>query len=175
VILIDTAGLREAAGAIEAEGIKRALARAQSADLVLWLIDATAPVPEPPSALANGAAPLLRVINKADVNPSLTIMNAPAISASTGAGIDDLVEALTERAREGLNGGAGGAVVTRARHRAELQESLVALRRSSEPGLPEDLKAEELRIAALHLGRLTGRVDVEEVLGAIFSEFCIGK
>ena len=175
VILIDTAGLREAAGAIEAEGVRRALARAASADLVLWLIDASAPIPDPPLALAEGAAPVLRVINKADVNPSLTIMNAAQISARTGSGVDELIAALGARAGEALAGDAGSAGVSRARHRAELEAILAALRRFSEPGLLVELKAEELRLASRHLGRLTGRVDVEEVLGAIFSEFCIGK
>ena len=66
-------------------------------------------------------------------------------------------------------------LMTRARHRSELEAAQAALLRFGEPDLSPELKAEELRIAASHLGRLTGRIDVEEVLGAIFAEFCIGK
>ena len=71
--------------------------------------------------------------------------------------------------------GAGPPLMTRARHRAELEAASAALQRFDDPALNPELKAEELRIAARHLGRLTGRIDVEEVLGAIFTEFCIGK
>jgi tRNA modification GTPase len=85
-----------------------------------------------------------------------------------------LVELLADRARDSLAVGEP-AIVTRARHRAELEAACLALERfRGERGGPE-LKAEELRLAARHLGRLTGRIDVEEVLGAIFAEFCIGK
>ena len=97
-----------------------------------------------------------------------------ALSAKTGEGVSELVDLLAKSAEEGLAGGEP-AVITRARHRAELEAAAQALQRfRGERGGPE-IKAEELRIAARHLGRLTGRIDVEEVLGAIFSEFCIGK
>ena len=66
-------------------------------------------------------------------------------------------------------------LLTRARHRVELEAAQAALERFGEPSLSPELKAEELRLAARHLGRLTGRIDVEEVLGVIFAEFCIGK
>jgi tRNA modification GTPase len=71
--------------------------------------------------------------------------------------------------------GAGAPLLTRARHRIELEGALAALERYSDASLGPEFKAEELRIAAHHLGRLTGRIDVEEVLGAIFAAFCIGK
>jgi tRNA modification GTPase len=172
VIVTDTAGLREAGGAVESEGIRRALAKAASADLVLWLVDATAPQWNPPRSLLDARAELVPVLNKIDLAGGRS--DVLAISARTGEGVSRLVEHLSERAREGLPEGEP-AVVTRARHRAELEGAVAALERyRCETGGPE-LKAEELRIAARHLGRLTGRIDVEEVLGAIFSEFCIGK
>jgi tRNA modification GTPase len=174
VILTDTAGLREAGGKVEIEGVRRALARAEAADLVLWLIDAKKPVSAPPEPIAKGRAPILPVRNKIDLAPVRTAEGV-SLSAKTGEGIDTLVAELNARAREALVARSDSPVVTRARHRAELEAALLALRRSLEPRLAEELKAEELRTASLHLGRLTGRVDAEEVLGAIFSEFCIGK
>jgi tRNA modification GTPase len=170
VTVIDTAGLREATGAVEAEGVRRALARAEEADLVLWLIDAAAPDPAP---MPEFAAAVVPVVNKIDVAPA-TIPEGEAISARTGEGIAALVDLLADKADAGLAAGEP-AVITRARHRAELEAAAEALHRyQAVRGRPE-LKAEELRIAARHLGRLTGHIDVEEVLGAIFSEFCIGK
>jgi tRNA modification GTPase len=173
VILTDTAGLREASGKVEIEGMRRALARAEAADLVLWLIDAKKPVSAPPESLARGRVPFLPVRNKIDLAP-VGAAEGISLSAKTGEGIDTLVAELKARAREALVAGAESPAVTRARHRAELEGALAALERSRTAGPPE-LKAEELRIAARHLGRLTGNIDVEEVLGAIFSEFCIGK
>jgi tRNA modification GTPase len=97
------------------------------------------------------------------------------VSAMTGAGIEALVALLTDRVQTALGAGEGGSAVTRARHRAELAGAVAALERFRSETGGSELKAEELRAAAHHLGRLTGRLDVEEVLGAIFSEFCIGK
>ena len=97
------------------------------------------------------------------------------ISAWTGEGLDRLIAALEARAAELAEASAGSPLMTRARHRAELEAAQAALQRFGDPDLSPKLKAEELRIAANHLGRLTGRIDVEEVLGAIFAEFCIGK
>ena len=173
VILTDTAGLREAGGKVEVEGIRRALARVEAANLVVWLIDAKKPVSAPPEPLARGRVPFLAVRNKIDLAP-VGAAEGISLSAKTGEGIDTLVAELKARAREALVAGAESPAVTRARHRAELEGALAALERSRTTG-PSELKAEELRIAARHLGRLTGNIEVEEVLGAIFSEFCIGK
>jgi tRNA modification GTPase len=173
VIVTDTAGLREAEGAVEAEGIKRALARAGEADLVLWVVDATAPQWDAPDTLIAKTGKV-SVLNKVDLVKSPQIADGLAVSAKTGEGVAALVELLADRARDSLAVGEP-AIVTRARHRAELEAACLALERfRGERGGPE-LKAEELRLAARHLGRLTGRIDVEEVLGAIFAEFCIGK
>jgi tRNA modification GTPase len=174
VIVTDTAGIREAEGAVEAEGIRRTLARVEDADLVLWMIDATAPAIADNCRLSPSSPPQIRVLNKVDVVELPAIADGVALSAKTGEGISGLVDILAGRAEEGLAAGEP-AVITRARHRAELEAAAEALLRyRAERGGPE-IKAEELRVAARHLGRLTGRIDVEEVLGAIFSEFCIGK
>jgi tRNA modification GTPase len=174
VIVTDTAGIRDAQGAVEAEGVRRTLARVGAADLVLWMVDATDPQWEPksPDILANAVH--IRVLNKVDRVKPLHIAEGVALSALTGAGVAELVEILAKRAEEGLAAGEPS-VITRARHRSELEAAAQALARFREERGGPEIKAEELRLAARHLGRLTGRIDVEEVLGAIFSEFCIGK
>ena len=99
-----------------------------------------------------------------------------SLSAATGEGFDQLLGQLARQAEEFL-GGAEFALITRERHRRALEEVLAALRRAQGGEVPgrEDLLAEELRIAARALGRLTGRVDVEDILDVIFRDFCIGK
>jgi tRNA modification GTPase len=190
VMLIDTAGLREAEGRVEAEGIARALARAGDADLVLWLVDATAPQWELPAGLTPDKSGQTRtrpevipaksrvipVLNKIDLaTGSGAGREVVKVSAKTGEGIGVLVETLAERAAIAAQSGAGVPALTRTRHRVELEAAAAALERFGDRSLSPELKAEELRSAASHLGRLTGRIDVEDVLGAIFAEFCIGK
>jgi tRNA modification GTPase len=172
VILADTAGLRDEAGDIEAEGIRRALARAESADITVLVLDGT----DPDQKVR--LAPLIDertvvVWNKRD----LGIVAEPGaedrlVSARTGQGLGDLVAELGRRAAVRLAG--PPAIVTRARHRAALEECVAALVRARGAGLPE-LIAEDLRLAVRALGRITGRVDVEDLLDVIFREFCIGK
>jgi tRNA modification GTPase len=180
VILSDTAGIREAAGKIESEGIRRALAHARAADLVLWLTDATAPRTEPPADLTADAGEVLRVFTKLDLleaRPSgAEAGSAPLrISVLTGEGLSELAEAVGRRAAERI-GGSEAPVITQARHRQHLSACEEALE-AYLAGPPADLelRAEELRRAATALGRITGRVDVEDVLGEIFGRFCIGK
>lgn len=170
VTLADTAGLRDAMDEIEAEGIRRALARAESADFRLLVLAADA---EPDAAtLALRGADSLVVLNKADLAPG-GMDDALAVSARTGEGLDALRRHLeaAAAARAGLS---DGAALTRPRHRAALREAVEELSRLPSAGLPE-LRAEALRLALVALGRLTGRVDVEQVLDVVFSEFCIGK
>ncbi|MGB6428189.1 MAG: tRNA uridine-5-carboxymethylaminomethyl(34) synthesis GTPase MnmE [Methyloceanibacter sp.] len=174
VVVTDTAGLRQAEGAVEAEGIRRTLARVEEADLVLWLVDATAPQWESDFANLSEFSSLLRVLNKIDLVPSAPVAGGVALSAKSGEGVAELVDLLAEKAEAALAAGEP-AIITRARHRAELVAAQEALQRYQQVRAGAEFKAEELRIAARHLGRLTGRIDVEEVLGAIFSEFCIGK
>jgi len=159
---------------VSRNAVRRALARVENADLVLWMVDATAPQVEDKSAYIAPNAVHIRVLNKVDLVKSVQIADGVALSAKTGEGVAELVGLLTKRAEEGLGVGEP-AVITRARHRAELEAAAEALSRFREERGGPEIKAEQLRIAARHLGRLTGRIDVEEVLGAIFSEFCIGK
>ncbi|MDE0056985.1 MAG: tRNA uridine-5-carboxymethylaminomethyl(34) synthesis GTPase MnmE [Defluviicoccus sp.] len=175
--VIDTAGLREAAGAVEAEGIRRALARADDADLRLVMLDARAP--EPDAALArliDGDA--LVALNKTDLRATpppgrVAGMQATALSVRTGDGLAALIARLTDAVAERTATGAAP-VPTRLRHRLALDSCLAALQRAQGQDVPE-LRAEDLRAAAAALGRLTGRVGVEDVLDAIFRDFCIGK
>jgi tRNA modification GTPase len=182
VILTDTAGIREAQGKVEAEGIGRALARVEDADLVLWVVDATAPVWSSPLDVAGGKigqswtmGAQICVLNKVDLASVSGGPDRIEISAKTGEGLDRLIAALEARAAQLAETSTGSPLMTRARHRTELESAHAALQRFGDSSLSPELKAEELRIAARHLGRLTGHIDVEEVLGAIFAEFCIGK
>jgi tRNA modification GTPase len=171
VTLIDTAGLRETNDPVEQEGVRRARVRAETADLVLWMCEADGDVPP----FADGA-PLWVVRNKIDL-AAMPIEGEVgfAISATTGQGVDALVSALVGFAQDFFGGGEA-ALVSRARHRSLLTETVAALERAGQRAEEGDeIVAEELRIAIHALGRLLGRVDVEEILDSIFREFCIGK
>jgi tRNA modification GTPase len=174
VLLMDTAGIREARGEIEREGIRRSLDRMREADLVLWMEDLAAALEErgePPAS----DAPMLRVGNKADLVAVSPTDGMILISARTGMGLDRLLAMLLERVGSRV-GGVEGAAITRARHRQGLEATKAALLDFLQ-GDPADLelRAEDLRNAAAALGRLTGRVDVEDILDRIFADFCIGK
>jgi len=179
VILADTAGLRESADAIEAEGVRRALARAERADLRIVVLDGTA-LPKTPSTvskLIDEAA--LVVINKTDIAKDISLSTRDAgsksllISCRTGAGLNGLVTRLSEVAKTRMAEQAAPAL-TRVRHRVALVDAASSLRRAVEGRAPE-LVAEDLRLAARALGRVTGRVDVEDILDQVFRSFCIGK
>jgi tRNA modification GTPase len=188
VTVLDTAGLRDTGDPVEQEGVRRALARAGAADLVLWVMDATlSDQLPPPSALARpGAPPLWMLANKSDLAGCKSREHAPngrtgstccRVSALTGEFFDELEEGLAAFASRFFAGGGEGGLVTRQRHRAVLGECADALARAGREGESrrEDIIAEELRLAARALGRLVGRVDVENVLDVIFRDFCIGK
>jgi tRNA modification GTPase len=174
VTLIDTAGLRDTDDPVEQEGVRRARERARTSDLVLWLVDAAAEIAPPPAA--DDHAPVWTVRNKIDLAGAREGgQTGFAISAATGAGVPALVDALVAYARDFFGSGEM-ALVSRARHRTLLRETADALGRAEQAaGQGDELVAEELRIAIHSLGRLTGRVDVEDVLDVIFREFCIGK
>ena len=245
VTLLDTAGIRDTDNPVEMEGVRRARQRAAAADLVLWVVDASAPevfsaeagtwLRQPLAHLldsgaaqaadiamqvadikSESAAQSWLVVNKCDLNQeitkslraggpedrseskgrvnevitnmlnkrltakneSLTHNSEPvfSISALSGDGVPPLLGALERFAADAL-AGADAALVTRARHRRALEETLAALRRAVTRPVAEreDLLAEELHGAARALGRLTGRVDVEDILDVIFRDFCIGK
>ncbi len=170
VTLADTAGLRDAADEIEAEGVKRARRRAEEADVVLAVFAADQPADaETLAAMPTGA---LVVANKADL-AAPGIAGALAVSALTGAGLAELRAALTARAAA-LAGLTEQATLTRPRHRAAVGEARDWLLGLASAPMPE-LRAEALRAALRALGRLTGQVGVEAILDLVFSEFCIGK
>ena len=173
VILADTAGLRSARGAIEAEGVKRALARAEAADLILLLLDgSTGRTPgNLPENMVN--KPYLTVWNKADL-PWPAPREGLRLSLKTSQGLEAVIAAVTEAARTRLETPVEAPPITRARHRQALQEVVAALERATLASEAE-LYAEDLRLAVRALGRITGRVDVEDLLDAIFRDFCIGK
>ncbi len=177
VIVSDTAGIREPRGSIEREGIRRTLAHAREADLILWLSDASAlEEAAPPAELAaRGDKLLLAVANKIDLPGARPASDAIPVSAKTGAGIDALTRRLGDIARDRIGVSASPAI-THVRYRQHLHACLAALN-AFLAGVASDieLRAEELRQAAHALGRITGRVDVEDVLGEIFGRFCIGK
>jgi tRNA modification GTPase len=171
VLVADTAGVRQTSDAVEAEGVRRALAHAEGG-LVLLLLDAS--LAEPRAGLPPDlpAADLL-VWNKADL-PAPCVRDELCISLKTGAGMEALMTALTGLVKTRLDGDAP--VLTRPRHRHALAEAEAALEKAlAAPADQPELMAEDLRLAMRALGRLTGRVDVEELLDFVFRDFCIGK
>ncbi len=166
VIASDTAGLRDSGDVIEAEGVRRALARAREAHLILLLQDGNAAAPR--AAIPADLVPDLIVWNKADLSPHDGI----SISLKTGDGLSMLQALLQHKVQQKFAGEAP--VLTRARHRVALTEALAALDHALLAEAPE-LLAEDLRLAMRAVGRITGRVDVEDVLDFVFRDFCIGK
>lgn len=161
-LLVDTAGLRESADAVETIGVERARASLETADLILWL--------GPPDACPHPQRSIL-VQSKSDIIVPDDCCDV-AVSAKTGTGIDDLIGLLTTRAGIMLPG--EGEIAINARHRAALGECLDWLQHAEQA---EDLliAAEALRQARISLDRITGRAGVEEMLDALFGRFCIGK
>ena len=193
VMLADTAGLRavaesDAASEIEREGMRRARARAADADLVIAVFDlADWPVLDQASLDLARAADGLVVLNKLDRHAAPTRDEAQAtlpagrylaLSARSGAGVDALLDRLEEWAQTNFPTGGEAPVITRARHRQALEDCAEGLRRAlaaaGDASRPE-LMAEDLRLAMRALGRVTGSVDVEDLLDVIFRDFCIGK
>jgi tRNA modification GTPase len=216
VILADTAGLRDSDDLVEQEGLRRALRRAEDAEIRLFVFDARNPAeargaaawPGPDTILVANKIDLLRLPKTAEprrcknvmpgLDPgiheagsgaarlassvdgrdkpghdeSVELSAALPVSALTGEGIDALLSALGERVAENYRPEAP--VLTRARHRQALEEAMASLHRALVARLPE-LRAEDLRLALRSLGRITGAVDVEDLLDVIFRDFCIGK
>jgi len=172
VILADTAGLRDTSDSVEAEGVRRALARAESADLTLMVLDGSAS--DPYAGLPTREADLT-VWNKSDL-PWPQPRDGLAISLRTGQGLDALLTALTAKVRDRLEAPTEAPALTRKRHRHALEEAVRALEAAlATPSDRPELLAEDLRIALRALGRITGRVDVEDLLDVVFRDFCIGK
>ncbi len=188
VTVLDTAGMRETSDPIEREGVRRASEQAASADLVLWVTDATKmKSPKFSARCAPHSAPNAAwlVVNKTDLLTEQERQRAESgfgkyenmnlVSSSTGTGVDGLVNALSGFAERFFT--PEPALVTRERQRAHLRETVLALERAkcaAQEGR-EEIMAEHLRLASRALGKLLGRVDVEDVLDVIFRDFCVGK
>ncbi len=168
VRITDTAGVRASDDAIEAEGVRRAVARSEGADLVI----AVAAAPEPVFAKVPEGAEVLYVVTKADL-AEFRALGFLHVSARTGDGMDALVKELTARALK-LTDTKGAAALARPRQVACVRDTAAALQAALAAEAPE-LRGEELRAASNALGRLTGVIGVEEILDAVFSGFCIGK
>lgn len=178
VIVTDTAGIRKTMDAVEQEGVRRTFERARTADLVIWLIAPDAGAPVPPD-LVSGTTDLLTLYNKTDLAPigsDQAIAEADlGISAISGKGLDALARTIGDRARFRL-GESQDLVPITARQSFHLTKAAEGLERYlSNPDLDIELRAEELRISADALGRLSGRIGAEDVLDQIFARFCIGK
>ncbi len=176
ILLADTAGLREVAEAgdpIEREGVRRALARAEQADLRL-LVFVAGTAPDPATAALTGPDSIL-IASKSDLLGAGRRGESGAllVSATTGEGLDVLRARLLSEAETRMDAGDAPAI-TRARHRSALLECVASLERAKTASSPE-LVAEDVRLAARALGRITGRVEVDDLLDVIFREFCIGK
>ena len=181
VTLVDTAGLRDAVDEIEAEGVRRARARAEAADVVIVVAAVRAGTSCLPrndvDAVAkprhdDGGSNCIRIVNKIDLGgcvPPGTI----GVSALTGEGLEALRARLAGTARA-LTESSGPPPLTQARHRAALQEAAARLAGAAIADLAE-LRAEDLRLALRALGRITGSVGVEDILDTLFARFCIGK
>lgn len=182
--VVDTAGLRLSPDPIEQEGVRRAREQIDQADLVLWIIDDADPNAEhaAPADLPT-QVPRLTIRNKIDLSgrapgeqSSADGAGVLACSATTGAGLADLRRALTRHA--GLGADAGGELSARRRHLDALRRTralLVTATQAQADAAPPELVAEDLRLAQHSLGEITGAVSSDELLGRIFSEFCIGK
>ena len=166
VHVADTAGLRETEDVIEAEGVRRARAAARDADLTLLLLDGR------DAALTDIPADLI-VRNKSDL-PGFEKSGGIALSLKTGDGLGDVLTALSALIGKRLETKDQSVSLSRPRHRRELEIALEMLQRSG-AAKEVELFAEDLRLGMRALGRITGRVDVEELLDFVFKDFCIGK
>ena len=172
--LIDTAGVRDSHDAVEREGIARTLIHVERADLVLHLVDGSAAPgePVPPDRLA--------VLNKSDLgeHPAWAGFDGVRLSCQTGEGIERLADAICARLPGSGPGMGDSAVAINARHQACLQSAardLAAARRALGEGLSAEFAALELRSALDSVGDIVGRAGTEDLLGKIFSRFCLGK
>jgi tRNA modification GTPase len=182
--VVDTAGLRLSADPVEQEGVRRAREQIGNADLVLWVVDdAKSDIATRPPEDLPPSVPLIRVRNKIDVTgrppgtcPGTEGMVDIACSAMTGAGLAALRGALLRHA--GLGADSGGEFSARRRHLDALRRTdqhLASAAGAQAEGLSPELIAEDLRLAQQTLGEITGAVSSDDLLGRIFSEFCIGK
>ena len=180
VVVSDTAGIRESKNEIEKKGIKLALKKAEDADLKLVVIDAKNLDFKGILKEMMGENAIL-VINKSellskDLNPQIKNFNHVLISLKKNLNVDSLIFKIKDKLKSKFITNSD-ILITRARHRQHLEKTLDYLRNFEEKNQAEDFDkaAEDLRLATRHLGMIVGKVDVEEILGTIFNEFCIGK
>lgn len=172
--IADTAGVRQTDEPIEAEGVRRALAHAQGG-MTLLLLDGSAENPRA-GLPADVPEPDLTVWNKADLFKSEAVRDGLSISLKTGEGVSELMKMLQQKVQQKLEAPGAAPPLTRPRHRHALVEALAALRHGLKaPDDHPELLAEDLRLAMRAVGRITGVVDVEELLDFVFRDFCIGK
>jgi tRNA modification GTPase len=175
VTLADTAGLRDAGDDVEREGIRRAEQRAGSADVKIAVFDAATWPARDTATAALVDDDTIVVVNKSDLVPGGIVGGgAVVVSAATGEGIETLVAALRARVVAAAGRHSEAPPLTRLRHRRSVEDAVAALDRAL-VGVAAELRAEDLRVAVRALGRITGRVDVEDLLDVIFRDFCIGK
>ncbi len=196
---IDTAGIRETSETVEKIGIERTFKKMDEAEVVLGMVDATAPSEEVSVILSQlvskvdtGRQKLAILVNKIDilgVNKNVSSINrfvssidskivTLEISAKNGFGIDSLKKWLSDSQKDLLDASQDAVLVTNLRHFEALESARTSLLRVQDGlalGMPSDLVAQDLRDAIQHLGSITGEIGTEEVLGVIFSRFCIGK
>jgi tRNA modification GTPase len=169
----DTAGLRDTVDVVEAEGVRRALKAADEADIRLWLYDARETFESDEVKPGD-----LVIANKSDLaTPSHVSRETLQISAKTGEGVDQ-VEARIAETLSVRTHNVAAPMITRARHRQGIERASVHLEMAQshlKNGMGAEFTAEEVRLASRELGSLTGHVDADRVLGAVFSSFCIGK
>jgi tRNA modification GTPase len=167
----DTAGVRDTFEPIEAEGVRRALSHARGG-MTLLLLDGSSN--DPRAGLpADLPGPDLTVWNKSDLG---FVREGLSISLKTGAGVPELIKMLQQKVQHKLETAGDAPALTRPRHRHALAEAAAALRHGLDaPAAHPELLAEDLRLATRAIGRITGRVDVEELLDFVFRDFCIGK
>jgi tRNA modification GTPase len=177
VTLVDTAGIRDTDDPLELEGVNRARRRLRDADLTLWLVECAAASTRVPDV----AGAMILVKTKSDQMPVAVDVDLPGtvsslrISAKTGDGVMRLLNEIGSFVSRRFDGSAA-ALITAERHKIAFSEAETALARLLNPKLDAaELMAEELRLAARAMERIAGRIDVEDVLGAIFSRLCVGK
>ena len=170
IVVTDTAGIRPEAGYVERMGIERAVASAEKADLVIELV----PYDDVATSQERGWRNVICIRSKVDKGVAVPEDPLLGISTVTGEGIERLLQTIRDRADADVRVGEDSGP-QKLRHRAALERCAAGLARAEIDGLALELVAEELRVAAGELGRVTGRIDVEDILGEVFSAFCIGK
>jgi len=180
VVVSDTAGIRDSKNEIEKKGIKLALDKAENADLKLIVIDAKSidfkgvlkELMDENAILVINKSDLL----KEDLNSEIKNYEHVLISVKNNLNLEDLILKIKNKLKNKFIS-SEDILITRERHRQHLEQSLNYLKNFEEKNEAEDFDkaAEDLRLATRHLGMIVGKVDVEEILGSIFNDFCIGK